>query len=602
MSNLEKVHALEEVGDYIAAADVGMSLLSSAPDDQDVAYLVVRNLARSGATHRARILYQEFHLNQKEDVDSRALAARIEKDLAFRKYGPDRQNGLLRAARMYRTVHEDLGGHYSAINAATLFELAGENDQAKAMAEVALKEATHANDAVSDLDLYYREASKVEALIILGDVVRVMEGLHGVARTSRNNLAARASTRKQLRLLLEAKGINASILQPLEIPKVAHFTGHMITPFRAFDAGGFTEAQVAKAINERLNRHHLGFLYGSLACGSDILFVEAGLQRGFEVHIVLPFGEETFIQQSVAPGGAHWVERFWQCHAQAASVTYASEDPYAGDPQIYAYTTKLAMGLALLRARFLDAEAVQLAVWDGEPATVAGTGYDVSLWREMGRPTDVIDVQRRPTMPEPEHDEARTAELTGAATPGEPQDTDRKICALLFADLSGFSGIREEAMAAFNRDFMQAATAVVDQRAEQILHRNTWGDAYFVVIENASDAAQIAMELHDVVSHYDKEAAGLSASSGFRISLHYGPVFFGPNAFTKSSDVFGSHVTRAARIEPITPVGEVYATEAFAAELEVEQCEDVVAEYVGVVTTAKNYGSYRMYHLTRSAE
>jgi class 3 adenylate cyclase len=46
-------------------------------------------------------------------------------------------------------------------------------------------------------------------------------------------------------------------------------------------------------------------------------------------------------------------------------------------------------------------------------------------------------------------------------------------------------------------------------------------------------------------------------------------------------------VTRAARIEPITPPGSVYASEAFAATLAASGRQDCALEYVGEVSLAK---------------
>ena len=58
----------------------------------------------------------------------------------------------------------------------------------------------------------------------------------------------------------------------------------------------------------------------------------------------------------------------------------------------------------------------------------------------------------------------------------------------------------------------------------------------------------------------------------------------------------GSHVSRTARIEPVTPPGAVYATEAFAAAL-VLSGSDYAADYVGHMPAAKDFGSLRMYRL-----
>ena len=57
--------------------------------------------------------------------------------------------------------------------------------------------------------------------------------------------------------------------------------------------------------------------------------------------------------------------RFNRCFAAAAAVSYATDDAVLGDDVLYRYGSELAMGLALLRGRYLDADVRQLAVWDG---------------------------------------------------------------------------------------------------------------------------------------------------------------------------------------------------------------------------------------------
>ena len=86
-----------------------------------------------------------------------------------------------------------------------------------------------------------------------------------------------------------------------------------------------------------------------------------------------------------------------------------------------------------------------------------------------------------------------------------------------------------------------------------------------------------------------------------RLAVHYGPIFRGRDFLTKSETFFGAHVTRAARIEPVTPPGEVFVTEAMAAALALSGAASVRPEYVGNTQLAKNYGSLRMYVLRPEA-
>jgi adenylate cyclase len=62
---------------------------------------------------------------------------------------------------------------------------------------------------------------------------------------------------------------------------------------------------------------------------------------------------------------------------------------------------------------------------------------------------------------------------------------------------------------------------------------------------------------------------------------------------------WGRELTRAARIEPRTPEGEVYVTDAFAALLALEPESAFAAEYMGRVTTAKDFETIPMYRLRR---
>jgi len=61
----------------------------------------------------------------------------------------------------------------------------------------------------------------------------------------------------------------------------------------------------------------------------------------------------------------------------------------------------------------------------------------------------------------------------------------------------------------------------------------------------------------------------------------------------------GTHVSHAARIEPITPPGEVYASRWFAALAAADGVTEFVCEYVGRTPLAKGYGTFPTYHVRR---
>jgi len=307
---------------------------------------------------------------------------------------------------------------------------------------------------------------------------------------------------------------------------------------------------------------------------------------------VLPFDLDEFRDISVAPAGGDWVERFERCLNAADAVSYATEDAYLGDDVLYRYGSELAMGLALLRAGYLEAEVRQLALWDGGPPLgPASTAIDIATWgRRGGRTTIVTPNGEVLGQPAPV---AAPAEAAGSAS-------GRRICAMLFADVKGFSKLRDAQLVPFSTHVFGAFAEVLDGHGSHILYRNTWGDALYIVFDDVSAAAACALELQDAMSAVDLAAAGLPDHLALRLGAHLGPVFQMFDAVTQLHSYGGSHVSRTARIEPVTPPGAVYVTEPFAAALVLAGNQELACDYVGHMPAAKDYGRLRMYRLRRT--
>ena len=141
-----------------------------------------------------------------------------------------------------------------------------------------------------------------------------------------------------------------------------------------------------------------------------------------------------------------------------------------------------------------------------------------------------------------------------------------------------------------------ALGGVLVQYGDRVLYRNTWGDGIFVVMSDALIAARCALQLQAALDALDLPACGLPDSLALRLGGHFGPVFETTDPVQLITNYFGAHVSRTARIEPVTPPGEVYVTEQFAARLALEP-GGFACDYVGKVPAAKSYGTMRMYHL-----
>ncbi len=441
---------------------------------------------------------------------------------------------------------------------------------------------------------FYEVASELEAHLVAGNLDLARQSIEPVRTrvrsTARTDYRGLSSMVRQLRLIIEAKGLGSEWLDALVPPRVIHYLGHIIAP--PGSPGRFPAEQeraTKGAIEAMLAEEDVGFGYGSLAAGADILFAEALIARRASLHVVLPFDCEEFVEVSVRPSGARWVERFRRCFRAAqksGSVHFATEDRYLGDDHLFSYCSQLAMGLALLRAQHLSASPEQIVVWDGNPPNgPAGTAADLADWRRAGLPRREIRVGNG----------FRPVETRSAPT----RSIERHPRAMLFGDMHGFGGLRDEQLPRFIELILGCFAQVIDRNRADILLANTWGDGLFAVFDDAGKAASCALELQEAVSRIDLPGNGLPGDMALRIGVHLGPVYSARDPVLKRANFFGAHVSRAARIEPVTPEGCVYVTETMAAVLALHNSDAFACEYVCMTQAAKDYGPMRMFLLGR---
>lgn len=581
---LEAVTDAERRGELLEAVDLAERGLAEHPEDVWLRHRAVLCLARSGSTEEAARRFDAYRLGELDDEDVSALGARIAKDRALAASAGERAELAADAAGRYLAVHERTGGYYPAINAATLSLIAGDEPGSRRLAETTLELV----DRSAEED-YYAAATEAEAQLLLGDAGAAEEALERAAAAADGDHVALAGTRRQLRMICGHAGADEAVLAPLAGPTVVHYCGHRIAA--PGEPGRFPadrEDAAREAIAAELDRRPVGVAFGSLASGADILWAEALLERGAELHVVLPFDRDEFIRSSVASSGPGWDDRFHRCIAAARGVRYATDDAYLDDDVLYSYGSELAMGLAILRARYLDAEVRQLALWDGEPALgEAGTAIDVATWERAGLATSVVQLDPGEAGP--------AGGSEGSAEAG------RVVRAILFADVRGFSKLSDEQLPRFAEHVLGALAEAIRPHAAAIEHRNTWGDAVYLVLTDVHEAAGCALGLQAAVGALELERHGLPGDLALRLGAHVGPVFPTRDPVLGEMGFMGSHVSRTARIEPVTPPGVVYVTEPFAAALALDGSGEFVCDYVGHMPAAKDYGRLRMHRLHRGS-
>jgi hypothetical protein len=601
---LTDVKTFFDHGEFFRAYDLAADALELFPGNVALAHRAVLSLANAGATALALDKYYELGLDKRPDTDARSLLGRLKKDQAFVETGEARAAMFREGRALYEgafrsaTAADDPEAYYPAINAATLALFAGDAEAAGRLGgEVLdlLAPRIASLDEGGAADRYWVLATALEAHLVRGDLDAARGLVDQVVAAAGRDDAALATTGRQLGRIVAAKKLDSSVLGAFEPPTVVHFLGDMVAPppgqngrFRAMDA-----ATVAADIAAVLEGMRIGAAYGSLASGADILFAEALLGQGVALNVVLPFATGDFIEQLVRPAGEAWVTRFEACLAAAKTVRFATEDAYLGDDQLFTYCSSLAMGLASLCARHLQAPLMQLAVWDGvvNEGAIAGTAADLSAWREAGHPVKIVAVgpdaivEKLPPWHRPQVARGR-----------------RDTRAMLFGDIHGFSKLSDAQLPPFTEKIMGTLGEVARRHKQHIAFVNTWGDGIFVVFHNAGRAAACALDMQDAMSAIDLAAAGLPETLKLRLGGHLGPVYELDDPVTDRPNYYGAHVSRAARIEPITPEGCVYVTETFAAMLALYNAGQFSCDYVGNTEMAKHYGRLRMFLLRRAGD
>jgi len=581
------LQAAQQKGDHLKEYDLAQEGLKLAPGDEFFKYCAVLALSRCNAKQRALDTFYKFHLHESHNEYVRALEPRILKDLAFLDIDITRPHpfeGLGRerfhtAAVTYHKAYNQFGGHYFAINAATLYMFSGERASARVLAEIAIELANQDTGP-----RFFPLATKSEALLLLGREVEAREVIREAARHNRNNLLTRARMNRQLRLVCRYMGFDPCLVDPMLPETVFHYCGHIFDRQRPLDAAA--ELALQQRIAAVLTEKHGVIAYGSLAAGSDILFAETVLEQGGELNVWLPFAEQEFCDISVHPAGEQWVARFRRCLAQANTVSFATESEFLGEDALFRYCADIAMGMALMRAGSLQARVMQVAVWDGVVSDQrASTHANIQRWQALGQHTEIIESPLR--LPQPV---VRDFAQHDVGLRREPH-------ALLFADVRGFSKLSNRGVAWYFNELQPVLAAVIDRYRDDVQHVNTWGDAIYLVARKASTVAHIAAELNDAMEAIDQSSLNLAEPLILRIGLHYGPVYELRDHLAQTVTFASTDVTKTARIEPITPPGEIFGTEPLVAMLELEGEHWARYRYAGTLQSAKGYGAFRMFHI-----
>lgn len=596
--------AFVDLGAPLLALEVAAEGLEAEPADVALRQVQGLALARSGSTRAANRVLEELREQGHLEDETLGILARTHKDLGLASQGRPRRNHLEAALRLYGQAYELSHGRWAGINVATLAALQGDAARAAAVAEEVTRECMDALARLEDAhpERYWVLATLGEAALSLRDWAAAERWYREAATCGRQRFGDLNSTRRNARLLLAPLGEAQLVDQWLPLPRVVLFSGHMACrpdrPESCFPPR--MERALFASIRAWLESHNGLIGITSSACGADLLFLEALESLGGETHLVLPYDAQVLVEDGVDwPGVEDWRPRFERQLGHARLVYASAGRPLHGGVGCD-YAHQLAHGLGLLRARELETEVLALVPCNGPGGDRLGGGASVvRQWQRHGLAVDCVQLDAAPAEPDGLLEMRRLPVVPGPAADEAAAPTADRVMSLLFADVVEFSRLDDAEVPLFVESCLGMVARLVSEAGDSIPVRETWGDGLFLAFDSVQTAGLFALRLLDTVEETDWRALGFSRPLAMRLALHAGPVHLTTDPITGLAKCCGTHVSRAARLEPKTPPGQVYASEAFAALAAMEGARGFRCDYVKQLDWAKRYGTFPAYVLRR---
>ncbi len=551
------------------------------------------SLLETGALDGARQLIQSLKTDGLANADTAGLEGRIYKALGHHEADPEKRRQHFnrsieayagpfeRAYRRYREQGEVSAAgeaYYLGINVATLSLFAGEGESSR---EVAIRvkavclETLRADEAEGRESPHWLLATLGEAELLLRELESARRYYRRVVELAGKQVRVLNSMRRQAVQIARHMGMNRTEIE-------AWFNPPLVLVIHDPGSPRLLEASLKALLVEE--PASVVEVYGTLSTQNELAAWSLLHRAGYSLFPTLPLGRKQTLEQfSSGQEQAEIREILHAADRLIGEVTDIGE----GERLPLAYFHQYLEGQVALRSESLSAR-VRRVILGAELASAPASPL-ISIWHAGDLEVEAVAAAEHPVV-----DPISAGQPVVARSPWV-------IRAMLFSDAKGYAELDTAALQIFNEAYLGVIGAVTDAYDDQLLSKRTAGDGLFLVFDRLESAVRLALDLKDGLAKVNWNALGIPGTLATRTSLDAGPVLVYHDPVMHKPEVAGPFVNRAARIEPITPLGEIYVSETFAALVRANRITGVQFEYAGVHILPKGYGSIPLYRMARTS-
>lgn len=373
-STVKKIEEYIDQGRFLEAHSMAKNTLDYDPDNLRLKQIYGLSLSKSGAFKNAQEYLEELHSKYPEDEETAGILGGVYKELF--KITENPKYAFL-SRDIYLKNFNITNSYYTGINAASMSVIGG---AARAGREIALRIIESLDNDTTE---FWEIATLGEAYLLSRDYETAYQFYNKARDIASNKWGWILSVYNQVNLLNHFIRIPQNIRDLYQSPGIVAFVGHMVDhPDREnprFPA--YIEDDIKRSIKADIQSLNARIGFCSLACGSDIIFAEAMLETGAELHVFLPFKISDFMELSVKFANADWEQRFNRI-IDHTSIKYITKDPYGGNDMLFNILGRVIFGSTFIKGKTLRTKPSLLTVLsDSDLSRKTGGSRDLmELW------------------------------------------------------------------------------------------------------------------------------------------------------------------------------------------------------------------------------